>query len=74
VYVSDQVPQILIGDPGRIRQIITNLVGNSIKVRKSVQWTAQMDLFYAFVCCLTAFSFFKTVHRERAYIPDSSCS
>ncbi|XP_066307862.1 probable histidine kinase 3 [Miscanthus floridulus] len=31
VFVSDQVPQTLIGDPGRIRQIITNLVGNSIK-------------------------------------------
>ncbi|RLN23839.1 putative histidine kinase 3 [Panicum miliaceum] len=31
VYVSDQVPETLIGDPGRIRQIITNLVGNSIK-------------------------------------------
>ncbi|KAL6839953.1 hypothetical protein ACP4OV_029763 [Aristida adscensionis] len=31
VYVSDQVPEMLIGDPGRIRQIITNLVGNSIK-------------------------------------------
>lgn len=33
VYVSDEVPQTLLGDPGRIRQIITNLVGNSIKVR-----------------------------------------
>lgn len=33
VYVSDKVPEILIGDPGRMRQIITNLMGNSIKVR-----------------------------------------
>ncbi|KAK4790843.1 hypothetical protein SAY86_031256 [Trapa natans] len=31
VYVSDRVPKILIGDPGRFRQIITNLMGNSIK-------------------------------------------
>ncbi|KAK4787507.1 hypothetical protein SAY86_011340 [Trapa natans] len=31
VYVSDNVPETLIGDPGRFRQIITNLVGNSIK-------------------------------------------
>ncbi|XP_061336918.1 histidine kinase 3-like [Gastrolobium bilobum] len=31
VYVSDQVPERLIGDPGRFRQIITNLMGNSIK-------------------------------------------
>ncbi|KEH20610.1 cytokinin receptor histidine kinase [Medicago truncatula] len=30
-YVSDQVPKLLIGDPGRFRQIITNLMGNSIK-------------------------------------------
>ncbi|KAJ7964720.1 Histidine kinase [Quillaja saponaria] len=31
VYVSNQVPEVVIGDPGRFRQIITNLVGNSIK-------------------------------------------
>lgn len=31
VYVSDQVPETLMGDPGRIRQIITNLMGNSMK-------------------------------------------
>ncbi|KAJ0537468.1 putative histidine kinase [Helianthus annuus] len=32
VYISAKVPETLIGDPGRFRQIITNLMGNSIKV------------------------------------------
>ncbi|XP_044490128.1 histidine kinase 4-like [Mangifera indica] len=31
VFVSDKVPEFVIGDPGRFRQIITNLVGNSVK-------------------------------------------
>ncbi|KAK9151303.1 hypothetical protein Syun_009612 [Stephania yunnanensis] len=31
VYISDRVPQMVIGDPVRFRQIITNLVGNSVK-------------------------------------------
>lgn len=32
MFISDGVPEIVIGDPGRFRQIITNLMGNSIKV------------------------------------------
>lgn len=32
VYVSEGLPEVVVGDPRRFQQIITNLVGNSIKV------------------------------------------
>ena len=43
VYISDQVPEMLIGDPGRFRQIITNLMGNSIKVSAGPQKISTFD-------------------------------
>ena len=36
LFVSDKVPEIVMGDPGRFRQVITNLVGNSVKVSMRV--------------------------------------
>ncbi|KAG2535691.1 hypothetical protein PVAP13_9NG129673 [Panicum virgatum] len=44
VYVSERVPEILLGDPGRFRQIITNLVGNSIKFTEQGHIFVQVHL------------------------------
>lgn len=43
VYISDSVPEMLIGDPGRFRQIITNLMGNSIKASNAFFYIANRN-------------------------------
>jgi two-component system, sensor histidine kinase and response regulator len=55
-HIPESIPDELIGDPGRLRQIITNLVGNAIKfteqgevvVRVTVQSETENDVFLHF--------------------------
>ncbi len=44
VYIDKEVPENLVGDPGRIRQIITNLVNNAIKFTSYGQIFIQIRL------------------------------